>query len=176
VAPELVVGERLFHQPLAVVEGAADRDGLHVVAHRGHLRLLDVADLARRIQDQHARVRHPVERLRHRTARIARGRDEDGQRRPVGEVVQQTRLRARSDVLERQRRPMEELEGPNSIGHLHERHREVERAAAPGLSNSAGRSLSRSSGPTEPLRPRPRSRPRSDATVPGGSGSSRSGM
>ena len=98
-----------------------------VVAERRHLRFLDVADLPFGVEDDHACVGHPVEGLRHGAARVARGRDENRQRRAVGEVVQQPRLHAGPDVLERQRRTVKQLQDPRPIGHLNERNREIQR-------------------------------------------------
>ena len=70
---------------------------------------------------------HAVERLRDGAAGVAGGRHKNRQRRPVREVMQQTGLHARADVLERQRRAVEQLERPDAIGHLDERNRKVER-------------------------------------------------
>ena len=126
---QLVVGERLLDQPLAVVERAVNRHGEDVVAERRHLRFLDVADLALRIEHDDARVGNAVERLRDGAAGVARRGDENRQRRAVREVVQQARLDAGADVLEGEGRPVKQLERPHAFGDLDERDGEIERVA-----------------------------------------------
>ena len=91
------------------------------------LRFLHIADFPFRIQDDHTRVGNTVERLRHRAARVAGGRDQNRQRSAVGEMVKQSCLHASPDVLERQRRPVEQLQHPNPIGDLDQRYREPQR-------------------------------------------------
>ena len=81
------------------------------------------------IEDDDARVGDAVKRLRHGAARVAGRRDQNRQRRAVGEVVQQPRLHAGADVLERQRRPVKQLQHPDAVGDLDERNREIERVA-----------------------------------------------
>ncbi len=53
---ELVVGEGLLHQSLAVVERPLDRERGDVVAQRRHLRLLDVADFPLGVEHDDPRI------------------------------------------------------------------------------------------------------------------------
>jgi len=122
-----IVSERRLYQPLTVVECAAHRDGADVSTQRRHLCFLHVTDLAFRIEHDDARVRDAEECLCHRTSGIARRGHQNGERGPVGEVVQQPRLDAGADVLERQGGAVEQLERPDAIGHLTQRHIEVQR-------------------------------------------------
>src|SRR5688572_8929961 len=107
---QVIVGERLLDQPLTVVEGTANAQRCYVVAERRHLRLLHVADLPFRIQDDDARVADAMERLSDSAAGVAGGRNQDGQWSSVGEVMQQPCLHPCANVLERERRTVKELE------------------------------------------------------------------
>src|SRR6186713_3049144 len=95
---EVVVGKSALHQRLAVVEGPLHGQRGDVVAQRRHLRLLHVADLPFRIEDDDTRVGDTVEGLGHRTASVAGRRDQNRQGGAVGEVVQQPRLYAGADI------------------------------------------------------------------------------
>ena len=68
---ELVVGERLLDEALAIVKGATHGHRGDVVAERRHLRLLDVGDLSLRVQHDHSRAGNAVERLGDCATRIA---------------------------------------------------------------------------------------------------------
>ena len=125
VAAQVVVGKRPLDQRLAVVERPLHGQRRDVVAERRHLRFLHVADLPFRIEHDDARVGHAVKGLRHRAARVAGRRDQNRQGCAVGEVVQQPRLHAGADVLERQGRPVKQLQRPRPIGDLDERNRET---------------------------------------------------
>src|SRR3546814_17444911 len=75
---DLVVGQRLLGQALAVVEGAGDAERAYVVAPAAEAVSLARRDLAVRIEDDDLESRAAMERGRDRRARIAGGCDEDG--------------------------------------------------------------------------------------------------
>ena len=112
---ELMVAEDTLDGTLCVVEIAAHRAHVHVRARlRGHLQLLDLADLAFRVEHGDARARHVGEPGQRGLARVARGGREDhdflvriagrgGMRHKTGKNLQ-------SDVLERGRRAVEQFE------------------------------------------------------------------
>ena len=71
--------EHRLHQRLAVVEGAFDRERVHVcVRRRGHHAPLHVGDAAVREQHDHVDLRAAAERLDRGAAGVARGRHHDG--------------------------------------------------------------------------------------------------
>ena len=121
---EGAVGERRLHQRLAIVEGADDGGVVHVGrARRRHLAALDLGDAARRVQDHHGDPVQAAERLDGRGAGVARGRGEDGGGAPApGERrIDHARQHLEREILERQRRAVEELEQPAVGGQLDER-------------------------------------------------------
>ena len=129
----------------------------------------------RRVEHEHARAGHAVKGLGHGAAGVAGGGHQDGQRRPVGEVVQQPRLHAGTDVFEGQGRAMKELQRPDAVGHLDQGHREIQRLAHQrlelGRRNLVPQQVSAdASGDLDDARTR------SASTAPAGSGSKRSGM
>ena len=146
---------------------------------RRHLRLLDVADLPFRIEDDDARVGHTVKGLRHGAARVAGRRDQNRQGRAVGEMVQQPRLHAGADILERQGRPVKQLQSPGPIGDLDERNREPQRILHERVHRRFGDLVPQQVRADRRADRHDVARSRSAgqrSTVPGGSGSSRSGM
>src|SRR3546814_14808255 len=100
---DLVVGQRLLGQALAVVEGAGDAERAYVVAPAAEAVRLARRDLAVRIEDDDLESRAAMERGRDRRARIAGGGDEDGDRRCIvgAQLRQGFGEDARSVVLER---------------------------------------------------------------------------
>src|SRR3546814_1207473 len=99
---DLVVGQRLLGQALAVVEGAGDAERAYVVAPAAEAVRLARRDLAVRIEDDDLESRAAMERGRDRRARIAGGGDEDGDRRCIvgAQLRQGFGEEARSVVLE----------------------------------------------------------------------------
>ena len=112
---ESAVGEHRLDQRLGVVEAAIDRDIVDVaVAHRGHLAPLDRGNAARRVEHEHVDLGPPGERVDRRRAGVARGRADHGQMRVAGaeEALEQQPEQLQRDILERQGRPVEQLEQP----------------------------------------------------------------
>ena len=109
---QFAVEEGGLHQPLAVVEGAVDLQRGNVVAEGGELLFLEPGDLALRIEDDHPRPRHPVEGGGDRAAGVAGSGDQHGQLAVLaaGQPGHQPGHEARAEILEGERRPVEELE------------------------------------------------------------------
>ena len=131
LSAQLCVAERLAREPVTVVEAARHGVRAHVrplaVEHR-QLRFLRRADAAVRIEDHDARVRHAVKGVRHRAAGVA-GRRDQHREGVVREMKgrHHARHHTRADVLERQRRPMKQLEREDAGLDLDEGDLEVER-------------------------------------------------
>ena len=110
---EAVVVEHRLDDVLAVVERAFERDVVHVgVEHRGHLQALHRRGAALRMQDEDVGGVAAAEGLDGGRAGIARGGADNGRLEPaLGEdVVHHPAEELHGDVLERQRRAMEQLE------------------------------------------------------------------
>ena len=125
------VAERFARQAMTVVEAAGNGVRADVpvlrVEHR-QLRFLRRADASFRIEHDDACVRHAVKRVRDGAAGVAGGRRQDRQRLIAGvERRHQPRHRARADVLERQRRPVEQLERVDARLDFDERDRKIQR-------------------------------------------------
>ena len=107
--------EHRLDQTLAVVERALDGNGVHVVLGRGcHHAPLHVRDAPVGKEHDHIDPPRPAKGLDRRPTRIARGRRDD--RRAIargGEpAIEQAGEQLHGDVLERQRRPVKQLEHP----------------------------------------------------------------
>ena len=109
---QLRIRESLFHQPLAIVEGALHRQRADVVAPAGELLFLARRHQSLRVEHHHARPGPPMEGGGDRTPGITGGGHQDRQRpgRIVWLARQAGRQEARAEVLERGRRPVEQLE------------------------------------------------------------------
>ncbi len=90
-------------------------------------------DLAARIEDHDLDVRQAVESMRHRRPGVARGRGEDGDRLIACDVGQHLRHKAAAEILERQRRAMEQLQTADIFLNLADRRRKRKRRAHPPL-------------------------------------------
>ena len=109
------VAEQRLQQRLAVVERALDREVVDVRrGDRGHLPALDLGDPAVRMEDHDADPLAPGKRLDRGRAGVARGRADDRDRRPAAaqEELEQPAEQLHRDVLEGERRPVEQLEQP----------------------------------------------------------------
>ena len=165
------VAERLLGQALAVVEGAGDRDRGDVAAEGRELRFLHRAHLTVRIQHDHARPRHAVERLGHRAAGVpGRGHQHRQRRLAVAmEMRHQAREHARADVLEGEGRPVEQLDHRQPLVQADDRHRKIEGIGQQAASGRPPGSRRRPAAPASRCRCRPsspharRSRPRGRA-------------
>ena len=118
------VGEHRLHQVLAVVEGALDRDVVHVgrVDARHHA-ALHLAHPAGRVQHDDVERVPPDARLDGRRAGVAGGGHDD--RRPLAalaeHLVEQAADELEGDVLEGERRAVPQLLHPQPVGQLHHR-------------------------------------------------------
>ena len=109
------VVEHRLQQRLAVVERALDRDVVDVGgSDRGHLAALHLGDAAVRMQDHDRHARAPGAGLDRGGAGIAGGRADDRDR-PAAlrqKMLEQVAQQLQGDVLEGERRPVEQLEQP----------------------------------------------------------------
>ncbi len=123
-----MVGEGGFREPLAVVEAPVDGDRRDVAAEAGELALLDGAHPPFGVEHHDPSPLDAEKSARHRAAGVTRGGDEHGHRPPrLAQSSHQARHGPRRDVLERESRPVVELEHPHSVLERDQRDRKVER-------------------------------------------------
>ena len=119
-------GEQLTHVEAA---GNGIRSDVAVlgIEHR-QLRFLGRADASFRVQHEDTRVRHAVKGMRDRAAGVA-GRCRQDRQRLVARVERrhEPRHRARTDILERQGRSVEQLERKDPRLDLNQRDRKIQR-------------------------------------------------
>ncbi len=133
--------EQALHDRLAVVEGAVDGERMHVgAARRGHHAPLHVRDAPVREQDDDVDLGAVAERLDGGAAGIARGRDHDGPAFAARRqhVVHQPRQKLHRQILEGERRPVEQLERELVHAELHQRRHGGMAESAIGLARHAG--------------------------------------
>ena len=128
---QLFIVKRLLHQRLAGIKVAINRHGFNIAAEGTEQLLLQRTDLAARIEDHYLDVRQAVESMRHRRPGVARGRGEDGDRLIACDVGQHLRHKAAAEILERQRRAMEQLQTADIFLNLAYRRRKRKRRAHP---------------------------------------------
>ena len=138
---EGVVIEHRLHQRLAIVEGAFDRERVHVfIRRRGHHAPLHLGNAAVREQHHHVDLGAAAERLDRGAAGVARSCDHDGGALAAltQHVVHQPRHQLHGEVLEGERRPVKQFEHEQARPELGERRgrRMAERAV--GLARHAG--------------------------------------
>ncbi len=128
-----LVGEQSLHHCLGIVETAVDRDVVDIGrAHRGHLAALDVAHPTPGVEHEDLDIVAPGDRIDRGAAGVAAGRTDDGQRALLAreEFLEQQPEQLERDILERQRRAMEQFEQPVALVELGQRgHRGVREAA-----------------------------------------------
>ena len=138
VAAQRGVGEQRLHQILAIVESALDRDRMRVRrVERGHLPALHLGDAAVRIEEEDVDRGAVAAGFERRRAGIARGRADD--RHPLAAPrqrrIEQMTEQLQRQILERQRRPVKQLQQPQPLVELDQRrHRRV---AEPGIGRLA---------------------------------------
>ena len=130
------IAEQAFDDVLAIVEGAVDGDGVDArPVDRRHLPPLHVRHAALRIEDEDVDALGAAERLDRRRAGVARGRAEDGRapaalaERPVHRAAEELH----GEILERQRRPVEQFEQKQIVVELAQRRPRRVAEAAIGL-------------------------------------------
>ena len=128
VRPQFVVREGLFDQPLAIIERAFDLQRTDVASQRGELPLLKRAHLAPGVEHDGLDAGHVEECVRHGAAGVAGCGHQDGDPPRVDRphVVEKLGHEARSYILERQGRPVEELQHMDVGLQLHEWYRKVQ--------------------------------------------------
>ena len=122
---EVGVTEHRLHEVLAVVEVALDGDRVDIRAvDRGHLAALDVTGATGRIEDHDVDVLTVLDTVDRRRAGVAAGGTDDRDSlTTLGQhVVEHPTDQLQGDILERQRRAMEQLQQPLAFVDLHERH------------------------------------------------------
>ena len=110
---EGVMIEHSLHQRLAIVEGAFDRDGVHItVRNGGHHALLHVGDASAREQHHHVDLPASLEGLRRSATRITgRGHDNGSALTALMQrVIHETRDQLHRQILEGEGRAVKELE------------------------------------------------------------------
>ncbi len=148
---ERLVGEQRLDQVLAVVEGALDRQVVHVGRRDGgHLASLDVGHPARRVQDHDLDGRPVAAGLDGRRAGVARGGPDDGDPlAPAGQlVVEEPTDQLQGDVLEGQGRPVEQLGHPRATAEGAQRHHLGMVEGGVGIDDHRGELVARRSMPS----------------------------
>ncbi|OQB89214.1 MAG: hypothetical protein BWX84_02526 [Verrucomicrobia bacterium ADurb.Bin118] len=97
------IGKGALHHRLAIVKLPVHGNGPDVVAQRGHLFALAVADLVEWEQHDDPDPFHPMKRTGHRRTRVAAGRRQDGQGGAgfADETADEPGHQARGEILER---------------------------------------------------------------------------
>lgn len=100
---ELLVGESLFDEALAIVEGAGDFESGDVLAESGELFLLGFADAFRRIKNHDADSGHAKKTVGNGAAGVTGSGDKDGElaRFAADEIAHEAGQKTRTKVLER---------------------------------------------------------------------------
>jgi hypothetical protein len=117
----VIVKHRLYER-LAVVERALDRNRVDAVfGGCRHHAALHVRDAPIGEQDHHVSARRRPEGLDSRAARISRSRADDGGALvPLRKnVIHEARQELHGDVLESERRPVEQLQNERAVIDLH---------------------------------------------------------
>ena len=125
------VGKGLLHQPLAIVERARHFQCGDIFAERSELFFLRLADALRRIENHHANARHAQETMRHGATGVSRCCHQHGKRPRFAahKITHQPGHEARAEILERQRRPVKQLQNVQSRRERNELHGKVDRLA-----------------------------------------------
>ena len=133
--------EHRLHQRLAIVECAIDREHMHIgVGNAGHHPPLHVGDAAMGIEHNNVRLRAITERFHCCAACVTGRRHHDGGALAARfqRVVHHAAKELHGEILERQRRPVKQLEHELIIAGLHQRHRRRMAEGVIGLACHAG--------------------------------------
>ena len=128
---QLPIEERLFHQALAVIESAPNRQRPDVAAPAGELAFLGRGHQSLGVQHRNLDSRALMEGRRHGAPRVSGSRDQNGER-PLAAPAQTRetgREEAGAEILDRRGRTVEQLEHRESAlpRQSHQRGGEVER-------------------------------------------------
>ena len=140
------IEESGLDQRLAVVEAAIDLQGGDVLPQGCELRLLHPAHASPGVQDEDVRAGNAQKAVRDGAPGVTGGGDEDIDIPLVGKMPQEPRHETGADVLERERRPMEEFQGVNPFFHRHGRAVESEGFRDDAVQLRAGNVLAEESG------------------------------
>ena len=119
-----MVVEQILEPRLRVIESAVDSQRMHIgIVRRRHLPALHLADAAMGIEDEHIHIGQAAERLDRGRAGIARCRAHDGDAPPLARQgdLEQLADQLHREILEGQRRAMEQLEQVMAGRQLHQR-------------------------------------------------------
>jgi len=113
---ELLVGEGLLDQTLAVVESALDFESSDVLTKCGELLLLGGANPFGRIKNHDADAGDAEKSVSDGAAGVPRSGDKDGERArfAADEITHETRHESRAEILEGERGAVEKLENVES--------------------------------------------------------------
>ena len=109
---ELLVGESLLDEALAIVKGAGNFEGGDIVAERGELFFLGFADALRRIEDHDPNAGNAKKAVCDGTAGVAGSSDENGElaRFVANEIAHKAGHETGSEIFKGQRRPVEQFQ------------------------------------------------------------------
>ena len=127
---QFAVHEGVFHQGLAVVEGAVYLKGCDIAAQGSELLLLYLTHLAFGVEHIDADALHAQETVGYSAARIARRSHKNvdlASALSADEVPQKASHKASTHILEGKRGPVEEFERVDTAGDRHKRYIETER-------------------------------------------------
>ena len=125
---ELFVGEGLFDEALAIVEGAADFEGGDVLAQRGELLFLGFADALGRIKNDDANAGNAEKAVSNGAAGVTGSGDQNRERRRFAahEIAHETGHEPRAKILEGQRGAVEKFEDVERGGKRNELHGKID--------------------------------------------------
>ena len=138
---EAVVVEHRLHDRLAIVEGAVDRQRVHVgVVHTGDHAALHLGDTPLRKQHEQVRARAAAKRFHRRAAGIARSRDHHGDALAARRqhMIHEPAEQLHREILECQRRPVKQLEHKIVSAELGQRRHRGMTKTAVGFARHAG--------------------------------------
>ena len=125
---ELVIGEGLFDEALAIVEGAADFEGGDVLAERGELLFLRFADALGGIKNDDANAGNAEKAVSNGAAGVTGSSDQNREQAgfTAHEIAHETGHETRAKILKGQRRTVEKFEDMERWGKRNELHGKID--------------------------------------------------